>query len=57
MSEVIVSTGLFVIGLIFGFRLGLEKALKDPHYAEGFIDGFSLKAVWALLTGKDATDG
>lgn len=56
MSEAIVSVGFLVCGLIVGFRLGLEKALKDPDYAEGFIAGFNLKSVLEILTGRDKTD-
>ena len=43
---------IFIIGLIIGYRVGLEKELKDPHYAEGFIAGFSLKALWNIIRRK-----
>lgn len=54
--EVIVSICLLAIGLILGFRLGLEKALRDPHYAAGFIAGFNLKFAWRFFTGRDKGD-
>jgi hypothetical protein len=34
----------------------LEKALKDPHYAAGFIAGFNLKSAWYFITGRDKAD-
>jgi hypothetical protein len=43
---------LFIIGLICGYRIGLEKALKDPHYAEGFIEGFDLRALRNFIRRK-----
>lgn len=42
----------FIFGLIYGYRVGLEKALKDPHYAEGFIEGFDLRALWNFIRRK-----
>lgn len=47
-----ISLCTLVIGLILGYRVGLEKALKDPHYAHGFIEGFGFKPLWNMIRGK-----
>lgn len=36
----ITGAALWVSGSIFGFAWGLGKALRDPIFARGFLDGF-----------------